>query len=105
TLGVLITEDQRGNCIEPAVKLGSSIGADVNCKAGSLSGAAASARLRSSEVHHRWLIWSAINSPTSTGRDSSCKGGSVSGEITSPWFVNTVRYHGKLRMSPASMPT
>src|SRR5580692_10508710 len=46
-----------------------------------------------------------INSPTSTGRDSSCKGGSVSGEITSPRFVNTVRYQGKLKMSPASMPT
>src|SRR5580692_4982718 len=46
-----------------------------------------------------------MSSPTSTGRDSRCKGGSVSGEITSPMFVNTVRYQGKLKMSPASMPT
>src|SRR5580704_6695742 len=46
-----------------------------------------------------------MNSPTSTGRDSNCKGGSVSGEITSPMLVNTVRYQGKLRMSPASIPT
>src|SRR5580765_6521522 len=79
-------------------------GSQVISKGGSFSGATASARLRSSELHQGLAMVSAISSPTSTGRDSSWSGGMISGEITSPKFVKTVRYHGRTRKSPRSMP-
>src|SRR5581483_1635181 len=50
-------------------------------------------------------VESLSSSPTSTGRDSSSNGGSVSGVMTSPRLVNTVRYQGRSRKSPANMPT
>src|SRR5580700_8329298 len=100
TFGPSITEDHCGSkrYSESECKLGLT-GADVKCNAGWRSGATLSARFRNSEVHHMWLIWSPINSPTSTGMDSSSSGGRDSGESTSPMLVNTVRYHGIARRS------
>ena len=86
TLGRVISEDQRANCIEPDFR-SASTGAEVSCRGGRRSGATRSARLRSRELHHMCPIWSLISSPTSTGRDSNSSGGKTSGLITFPRFV------------------